>query len=158
MQGMYRRFLAVDGDKFGPHCPDDSSLRPLTIRCSSLPKSLRFLAVSFVVLIAAVMGAVPALTQAPDPCAAALGQNVLRRGFGGQGLSRQSAGPLRNQKYGRFGNDSRDVRDLLHLTAAASPRRARAGSLAAHVMADRDENHIAILEDNGGDRSSSRPR
>ena len=84
----------------------------------------------------------PALTQAQDACTAALGQPA------GSAMRTVSD---RARKYGRFGQDSRDVRDLLHLSAAASQARMRSGVQTARATADRDDNNIAILEDNGGD-------
>ena len=101
--------------------------------------SLRRIAIALLALVAAITGSpVPAQTQA-DPCAAALGS---------------AAAPVREaravprSKYGRFGNDTRDVRDLLHFSAAAQ---ARAAAATARPAADRDDNNIAILEDRGGD-------
>jgi hypothetical protein len=54
-------------------------------------------------------------------------------------------------KRGRFGADSRDIRDLLQLESVASQARSRAAANAARPTADRDDNNIAILEDQGGD-------
>ncbi len=80
--------------------------------------------------------------QPTDPCvaaAAASGATALRA-------------PLsREEKRGHLGADSRDIRDLLHLESIASGARSRAAATAARPAADRDENHIAILEDEGGD-------
>lgn len=81
------------------------------------------------------------MTQSQEACAAALGQPLS---------SALRAPRDRARKYGRFGNDARDVRDLLHTSAAAAARR-RSRAQTARPLADRDENHIAILEDNGGD-------
>jgi hypothetical protein len=112
----------------------------------------RLAIVSSALLAAVTASSVPALTQAQDPCALALGQTsastLLGQGFSAQPMRTV---PNRAAKYGRFGNDSRDVRDLLHLSSAASQARSRAATLRARPMADRDENNIAILEDNGGD-------
>ena len=100
------------------------------------------LAVIALALVAAFTGwPTPALTQSPDPCAAALGRTSA---------SALRTQPNRAQKYGPLGNDSRDVRDLLHLSAAAQAR-ARSRAQVSSPMADRDENNIAILEGNGGD-------
>src|SRR5918993_333059 len=54
-------------------------------------------------------------------------------------------------KRGRFGVDSRDIRDLLHLDSIASQARPRAAATRVRPTADRDDNNIAILEDQGGD-------
>ena len=59
------------------------------------------------------------------------------------------APPGRAPKYGRFGADTRDIRDLLQLSAVSSQARSRAASTGARPAADRDENNIAILEDRG---------
>jgi len=88
-----------------------------------------------------VRGPLPISAQATNPCAAAL-------------VSTPSAlatlPPGGSSKYGRFGNDSRDIRELLRSSDAAAQMRARSGALeVSRPMADRDENHIAILEDRG---------
>jgi hypothetical protein len=85
---------------------------------------------------------IPGLTQAQHPCAAALGQ--------------PASAPLRTiapraSKYGPLGNDTRDIRDLLHHSEAASRSRIRSRAQAVRPFADRDENNIAILEDSNGD-------
>lgn len=86
---------------------------------------------------------VPVVTQSQNPCATALADVPFR-------ATRTVAD--RASKLGWFGNDSRDVRDLLHLSSAAgAQRRVRALSTTSRPMADRDENNIAILEDNNGD-------
>ena len=59
--------------------------------------------------------------------------------------------PGRAAKYGRFGLDTRDVRDLVHASSAVSQARSRTASAVARPAADRDDNHIAILEDRDGD-------
>ena len=100
----------------------------------------RLVAVS-VLLIAALPGSpVPPalLAQPPDPCAAALAADGARA---------MRTAPDRASKYGLFGADTRDARDLLHFSARPAP--AQAGRQAARPTADRDENNIAILEDNG---------
>ena len=107
--------------------------------------SLRRLAIVSLALIAALPGSpvpLPALAQSQDPCAAALAA--------GNATAMRTT-PGRASKYGRFGADTRDVRDLVSFSAAASQARSRAASAVARPTADRDENHIAILEDNGGD-------
>jgi hypothetical protein len=96
-------------------------------------------------LIAALPGSpvpLPALAQSQDPCAAALASEPA---------TAMRARPGRAAKYGRFGADTRDVRDLLHGSAAASQRRSRSAAAVARPAADRDDNHIAILEDRDGD-------
>lgn len=107
--------------------------------------SLRRLAIVSIALIAALPGSPvprPALAQSQDPCAAALAA---------EGATTMRTSPGRASKYGRFGADTRDVRDLVSFSAAASQARSRAASAVVRPTADRDENHIAILEDNGGD-------
>lgn len=104
---------------------------------------LRRLALVPLALIAALPASpvpLPALAQSQDPCAAALAA---------EGATAMRTLPGRASKYGRFGADTRDVRDLLRFSAAAS--RSRAAAEVARPTADRDENHIAILEDQGGE-------
>jgi hypothetical protein len=101
----------------------------------------RFAMLTLAVAVVATWSPVPALTQSQHPCAAALADVPIR-------VSRAAA--ELPAKYGQLGNDSRDVRDLLHLSSAASAqRRVRATGAVVRPMADRDENNIAILEDNG---------
>src|SRR5262245_40467671 len=103
----------------------------------------RFAVLALALATVAVWSPVPALTQSQNPCAAALANLPAR-------ITRTAAG--RSDKYGQFGNDARDVRDLLHLSSAANrERQVRAAGAAVRPMADRDENNIAILEDNNGD-------
>ena len=102
---------------------------------------------AFVALLAIALGApVPrpvALAQSQNPCAAALAAEPA---------SAMRAPLARAPKYGRFGADTRDIRDLLHQhSAAASMGTARAAATGARPAADRDDNNIAILEDNNGD-------
>jgi len=78
--------------------------------------------------------------QPAGPCGAAIGV---------AGSAALRAPQRRDTKRGRFGADSRDIRDLLHLESVASKARSRAASTAARPAADRDDNHIAILEDEG---------
>jgi hypothetical protein len=81
--------------------------------------------------------------QSPDPCA---NTGAIAA------AARVPAAGARERKYGRFGHDSRDIRDLLQLSSVASQARARtASSGRARPTADRDEDNIAILEDNDGD-------
>jgi hypothetical protein len=85
------------------------------------------------------------VAQSQDPCAAAVTSFAAAR--------RQDPN-ARERKYGRFGNDSRDIRDLLHQSSVASQARARADAASADRVqpaADRDDQHIAILEDAGGE-------
>ena len=104
--------------------------------------SLRKIAISSVILVFALPwlpAAPPIVAQSPDPCATATTSATARR-------------PERERKYGRFGNDSRDIRDLLQQSDVASQARARAASHdRARPFADRDDNHIAILEDSNGE-------
>lgn len=104
--------------------------------------SLRRLAIIFVAATAAMPGSpVPAmLAQSQNPCAAALAS---------ERATSMRTPPGRSPKYGRFGADTRDIRDLLQLSSLNSPARSRAATIGARPAADRDENHIAILEDNG---------
>jgi len=89
----------------------------------------------------AVVATLPGSAQSQNPCVAALaaaGASAMHAPAGGA------------TKYGRFGADTRDIRDLLQLSSVASQARAReAAAGSARPAADRDENHIAILEDNG---------
>ena len=104
--------------------------------------SLRRLATVALALIAALAGSpvpLPVLAQSPDPCSAALGA--------GSSATMRTA-PDRASKHGPLGPDTRDVRDLLHLSSGRR-REAASAVQAARPMADRDENHIAILEDHG---------
>jgi hypothetical protein len=50
-----------------------------------------------------------------------------------------------------LGADQRDVRELLQRSSASTQRRTRSAAAAVRPLADRDENHIAILEDQNGD-------
>src|SRR5215204_4409166 len=98
----------------------------------------RRIAIAFLVLVAAIASLpVPARTQAQNPCIAALALATAPV---------RPARAVQRLKYGRFGNDTRDVRDLLHSSNAA---RARVKIQAVTPAADRDENNIAILDDTG---------
>ncbi len=82
--------------------------------------------------------------QSANPCAAALAQDVP--------LS--TAARVREPKYGRFGADTRDIRDFLHQSAAVETLRARSGGTerprpAAVFGPSPDVDDIAVLEDNG---------
>ena len=59
----------------------------------------------------------------------------------------------RDAKYGPLGADDRDVRDLLQRSSESAQLRARTTATANAIrpLADRDENNIAILEDQNGD-------
>jgi hypothetical protein len=106
---------------------------------------VRRLAVVSLALIAALPGwpvPLPALAQSPDPCAAALAFEPA---------TAMRAVPSRASKYGRFGLDTRDVRDLVHGSSVASQARSRTSAAVARPAADRDDNHVAILEDRDGD-------
>ena len=82
------------------------------------------------------------VAQSQDPCAAAPTAAAARMPEPG----------AREAKYGPLGNDSRDIRDLLQQSAAAEQTRARSASTdRARPSADRDDNHIAILEDTSGE-------
>ena len=104
----------------------------------------RRLALVFLALIAALPGAhVPSmLAQSQNPCVAALAA---------EGATAMRTPPTRAPKYGRFGADQRDIRDLLKVSSVSAQARSRAAAAVARPAADRDDNHIAILEDNGGD-------
>ncbi|MDO8681601.1 MAG: hypothetical protein Q7R30_24080 [Acidobacteriota bacterium] len=105
----------------------------------------RLAIVSLAVIAALTASPVPptaALAQSPNPCVAALAA---------EGATAMRTPPFRAPKYGRFGADTRDIRDLLQLSAVSSQARSRATSTGARPAADRDDNNIAILEDNGGD-------
>jgi hypothetical protein len=86
------------------------------------------------------------LAQGQDPCAAVAASNAPRT------LSlRQDR--RREEKYGPLGADNRDVRELLQRSSVSAQRRVRTVSATSAIrpLADRDENHIAILEDQDGD-------
>jgi hypothetical protein len=83
--------------------------------------------------------------QSANPCVAALSSDSA---------SVQRAGLPREPKDGRFGSDTRDIRDLLQLSALATQIRAldaAAGRArpAATARPAADVNDIAVLEDNG---------
>lgn len=103
--------------------------------------SVRRLTVASLIIVAALpwLAAPPAtMAQSQDPCAGA--------------MTSAAAAREPERKYGRFGADSRDIRDLLQQSSIASQARARtASSERARPLADRDDNHIAILEDNNGE-------
>jgi hypothetical protein len=113
----------------------------LTIRCSM---GLRRFALVTLSLIATLPGSpVPppvALAQSPDPCSAALAADTI---------TAMRTPPVRARKYGRFGADTRDIRDLVQRSSAAASARSRALAATVRPAADRDENNIAILEDQG---------
>jgi hypothetical protein len=106
--------------------------------------SLRRLAIVSLAVIATLPGSpVPpmaALAQSQNPCMAALAAEDAT-------AMRTPPGPA--PKYGRFGADTRDIRDLLQLSAVSSQTRSSGTATGARPAADRDENNIAILEDQG---------
>src|SRR5687768_6360587 len=107
--------------------------------------SMRKIAIASLIIVAALpwlpARPTPILAQSQDPCATATTSDTARTPQAG----------ARERKYGRLGNDSRDIRDLLQQSDAASQARARATSTdRSRPVADRDDNHIAILEDNNG--------
>jgi hypothetical protein len=106
--------------------------------------SVRPLALVCLALSAALTGSPmhQVLAQSPNPCVAALataGESALRTPL------------IRAPKYGRFGADTRDIRELLQLSSVMAESRSRAATSTVRPAADRDDNHIAILEDNNGD-------
>ena len=107
---------------------------------------LRRLAIVSLAVIAAVPGSplppMAALAQSENPCVAALAA---------EGVTAMRTPPGREPKDGRFGADTRDIRDLLQLSSVASQARSRATRQRARPAADRDDNNIAILEDRDGD-------
>ncbi len=106
--------------------------------------SLRRPAIAFLVVLATLAGSpLPpraALAQSQNPCVAVLAA---------EGATAMRTALPRAPKYGQFGADTRDIRDLLQLSSAAERARSRALSTPVRPAADRDENHIAILEDRG---------
>ena len=80
--------------------------------------TLRLIAVVSLALVAAMPGSpvpsLPALAQSQNPCVAALAVDRA---------TAMRAAPDAAQKYGRFGADSRDIRDLLQFSAVASKAR-----------------------------------
>lgn len=107
---------------------------------------LRRLTLVSCAVIAAVSGSpvpMPALAQAANPCVAALAT--------AGSLALPARPGLAPAKQGRFGADTRDIRDLLQLSTMASQARTRATATVARPAASRDENNIAILEDQSGD-------
>ncbi len=107
--------------------------------------TLRYALVVFGLAAIAVLPGSPvpppvALAQSANPCAAALAAEPS---------AAMRTPRTRAPKYGRFGADTRDIRDLLHRSASSAPARARAAAATARPAADRDENNIAILEDRG---------
>ena len=91
------------------------------------------------------------VTAQPRPLMLAQSQNPCVAALAAEGAAVMRTPPARAPKYGRFGADTRDIRDLLQLSSAASQARSRATTTGARPAADRDDNHIAILEDNNGD-------
>ena len=83
----------------------------------------------------------PTLAQSADPCIAPLAD---------EGVAAMRAAPRRESKYGPLGADTPDIRDLLLKSSVAAAARAQAAP-AFPRLADRDDNHIAILEDSRGE-------
>ena len=96
----------------------------------------------------AVIGVMTAL-HVPAPVARAQSQNPCTTALADAGVTAMRTAPARASKYGQFGPDTHDIRDLLHRSSAAAPERARALSASVRPAADRDDNQIAILEDRG---------
>lgn len=86
------------------------------------------------------------LAQGQNPCAAALASIP-------PAATTQRRSDRRDAKYGPFGADQRDVRELLQRSSVATQLRTRSAATATAIrpLADRDENQIAILEDQNGD-------
>ncbi|MGH9220748.1 MAG: hypothetical protein ACRD1W_15690, partial [Vicinamibacterales bacterium] len=102
---------------------------------------------AFVALLVIALGA-----PVPRPVALAQSQNPCTAALAAEPASAMRAPLARARKNGRFGADTRDIRDLLHRhSAATSMGTARAARAGARPAADRDDNNIAILEDNNGD-------
>ena len=105
----------------------------------------RVAAVSIAVMASASAPVRSIQAQAANPCIAALAA---------PDLPAVSAARAREPKYGRFGADDRDIRDLLQQSAVAAtirnreaaPERARAAAVSRPAA---DVNDIAVLEDNG---------
>lgn len=110
-------------------------------------KLRRFMAIALAATLAPPGWTVPSpvLAQAPDPCTAALAADPQAAT-----ATRQTTG--RETKYGPLGADQRDVRELLQRSlSSAQAQRVTATTASVRPLADRDENHIAILEDRNGD-------
>lgn len=110
-------------------------------------KLRRFVAIALAATLAPPGWTVPspALAQAPDPCTAALAADPQAAT-----ATRQTTG--RETKYGPLGADQRDVRELLQRSlSSAQAQRVTPTAASVRPLADRDENHIAILEDRNGD-------
>ena len=101
----------------------------------------------FAIVILAVTAALR--ESSPMPVMLAQSQNPCVAALAGEGATAMRAAPGRAPKYGRFGADTRDIRDLLQLSSFSSQARSRAATTVARPAADRDDNNIAILEDNG---------
>ena len=115
--------------------------------------SLRKVTIASLIVVAALPwlpAAPPIVAQSQDPCATATTSAAARRPLALRLRSGQAG--ERERKYGRFGADTRDIRDLLQQSDAASQARARAASPdRSRPFADRDDNNIAILEDINGE-------
>jgi hypothetical protein len=109
-------------------------------------KPRRLAAASLAVLALATPAGRNTSAQSANPCMAALQAAPV--------LS--AASRAREPKYGRFGADARDIRELLQQSAAAAAGRGRIVEQGRLHPADvarpaSDVNDIAVLEDNGGD-------
>lgn len=91
-------------------------------------------------------GARHVAAQGQDPCAEALASNAPP-------ATSMRRDDRRESKYGPLGADQRDVRELLQRSSVSAQLRTRgvAATAAVRPLADRDDNHIAILEDRSGD-------
>jgi hypothetical protein len=111
-------------------------------------KPRRFAIASLAALLLSPGAAAPPRVgaQGQDPCTAALASSAPTA----SSLRRTGR---REEKYGPFGADDRNVRDLLQRASMAAQRRARTAATTSAIrpLADRDESHIAILEDHDGD-------
>lgn len=83
--------------------------------------------------------------QGQDPCAEALASNAPP-------ATSMRRDDRRETKDGPLGADERDVRELLQRSSVSAQLRARSAAAAAvRPLGDRDDSHIAILEDRAGD-------
>jgi hypothetical protein len=108
--------------------------------------SLRRSALVSLALLATLPG-----SPVPPPVALAQSQNPCSAALAAQAVTAMRTPAPRAPKYGRFGADTRDIRDLLQRSATAAQTRSRALPATVRPAADRDQNHIAILEDQQGD-------
>jgi hypothetical protein len=102
-------------------------------------------------LVALALLATVPWSPLPSPVVLAQSQNPCRTALASEAATVMRTPPERVPKYGRFGADTRDIRDLLHRSSTAAQQRSRTLSTVARPAADRDQNQVAILEDRGGD-------